>query len=179
MHWRGLWGCRHRSGGRYSSAGAAGKETTWSHFLPLKPLTLVTKIPWVSGGVSTNTHPCTDLLEQLPRREWTGVSGWEPPLPQPPRSCRNHRVTSGPTLSFIYSFTNSFIRHVLVECLVRASECVRHHFLLQDLGQVTISASTSLICKIDLTHQPCGSSSGGSDEVTHPLACSWYTESAQ
>lgn len=47
---------------------------------------------------------------------------------------------------------------MLVECLVRASECVRHRFLLQDLGQVTISASTSLICEIELTHQPCGSS---------------------
>ena len=132
MQWRGLRGYRHRSGGRYSSAGAAGKETTWLHFLPLKPPTLVTKIPWVSEGVSTNTHACA---EQLPRREWTGVAGWELPLPQPPRPCRNHRVRSWPTLSFIYSFTNSFIRHVLVECLVRASECVRHHFLPQDSGK--------------------------------------------
>lgn len=38
--------------------------------------------------------------------------------------------------------------NVIVVSLFGASECVRYQFLLCDLGQVTISAHTSLICKI-------------------------------
>lgn len=55
--------------GRYSSAAAAGKKTKWSHFLPLEPLTLVTRVPLHCPGweeVLVPTHPCVDLPEQLP-----------------------------------------------------------------------------------------------------------------
>ena len=67
--------------------------------------------------------------------------GWEHPLPKPPRSQVTTGVRSGPTY-------HSFIQHVIVACLLRASKYVRHFFFLCDRGQVTISARASLICKI-------------------------------